>query len=141
MNNTIKTIAMTILLAIGYSQARAEDFYVSPGFETYHFKNQAKLNDNNYGLGLGYGPYFIGAYKNSYNRTSEYAGYELSTHYPIINVGLGVGAITGYGPIKPLIVPEVKFTPIKRLTVAFIVAPRTYQSPHGLISMQLRIKL
>lgn len=148
-----KMIAAMVLVALGMGSAHAADLAIVSGFETYHFHNNAKLNDNNYGLGLVYDGWVAGYYYNSYRQNSFYAGHEWFYH---VNSHLALGCeaalITGYDnhtlskwegtnhPISPTFAPEIALTQGK-FTAVIVVAPPISGETNGNVSVQFRYKV
>jgi len=76
-----------------------------------------KYNQVNTGFGLSYDftkniTGAIGQYRNSENLISKYAAIDLHTSNKTFNIGVGVGAVTGYGFAKytPAVLPNVTAT-------------------------------
>lgn len=67
------------------------------------------LNNYNPGVYARCDAYVAGAYYNSVRRTTVYAGYV----FPVGPVDVMVGAATGYGALRPILVPSVRFGPMR----------------------------
>lgn len=93
-------------------------------------------NENNLGLGVGYGVLpgieaKAGFYKNSHNVNSVYGGFKWHTNYErFISIGLTVGLVTGYEiaghidtPVTPFILPAITIHPHHRVRVEFGFVP------------------
>jgi hypothetical protein len=80
------------------------------GFRSKHFGTDEKYNENNTGIGyMNNDGYLAGMYKNSLGKTSLYGGKEFRTNLidQLIDVGLILGLVSGYGGIKPMALPEI----------------------------------
>ena len=127
------------------------EFWVNPGFYSYHFNKDANLNDYNLGLGGEYrysttSSVEAGGFHNSNWKISHYVGWnwqpvELGT----VRFGGVVGLINGYpnafnGGWFPAVLPQVSFEH-KNMGANIIFTPGYQDRLYAAFSFQLKIKL
>jgi hypothetical protein len=129
--------------ALGDANERGE---LMSGFVSKHINPDHQYNENNVGIGyLGPGGWMGGAYKNSLNKTSVYAGREaLRDLFGDRNNGLRggvvVGAVTGYGkPLTPMVLPELVYRMGDQSIAGTFVPPVRGMTP-ATVALQLRRK-
>ena len=127
------------------------EFWLNPGFYSYHFRNDKQLDGNNFGLGAEYrystvGAVVAGAFRNSDRHHSRYLGW---VWQPLavgpLRVGAMVGAIDGYPKMKnggwfPLVVPVVGFE-YQRVGANLVVVPGYGDRLYGSLSLQAKFRL
>ena len=127
------------------------EFWLNPGFYSYHFKKDVNLNNNNLGLGLEYrysttSSITAGGFHNSDWKTSKYFGWAWQ---PLalgqVRFGGVIGGIDGYpkafhGGWFPAILPEASFEH-NRLGANIIFTPGYKDRLYSALSFQLKIKL
>lgn len=97
-------------------------------------------NEDNYGVGFrSETGYTIGIYKNSIHKDSVYIGREFQWKlYGPLHAGVVVGAVSGYGDVMPILLPEL-IIKTKIVEVGMTIIPRV---PHvdAAIALQLRLR-
>jgi len=96
----MKGLAITLLAIPGSGIACVLGLHVG----TYHFDREKERNEFNPGAMAMCSGYTAGAYLNSLNKPSLYAGYTLE-HGPF---GITAGAVTGYGHLAPMVTASVR---------------------------------
>ena len=118
----LKTLIMfTILVAMSQNVVAKNwiNIHVASKHERESYQdgkgNEIHYNENNFGIGFSYSLVSYidakgGFFKNSYNKTSWYAGLDMHTSYNnLFAVGIDVGAATGYDETP---VSDTKIVPI-----------------------------
>lgn len=100
------TIALISLCVLGVN-AEPQD---AVGFHTFTRHSEAGFNNNNYGIFARRNSWEVGAYNNSFRKTSVYGGYMLeASNFPLKPAVL-VGAVSGYWkPILPYAIFSVSW--------------------------------
>ena len=88
-----------IAFTVSYCTPTPADELILHG-PSYHFDRSSDFNNDNYGMGYAFDNGFVaGAYHNSIDRTTIYAGYVVRLH---ARVGIILGVATGYEiPVAP----------------------------------------
>lgn len=127
------------------------EFWLNPGFLTYHFQKNLNLNDINPGVGAEYRysttvSVTAGRFYNSDRHTSRYVGwYWQPAAIGRFRAGAVVGAFDGYpfvnnGAWFPVLIPVVSIE--YRSVGASLAFVPTYQDKlHGAISVQFKVRL
>lgn len=108
--------------ALAEAAARGE---ITSGFISKHFGGPP-MNENNFGLGyVSPQGWMAGAYRNSLNKPSLYAGREFTRNlFGNVDGGVVLGGATGYGrPVTPLVLPELIYRNGDRRFAATVVPP------------------
>lgn len=91
----MKTIVFTLIALLSVESSATEVGFFT---NSYHYKNQGTLNENNPGLYITTkNDYQAGFFKNSYGDQTIFAGKILSTDNKYINLRLSYGLMWGYG--------------------------------------------
>jgi len=114
-------VAGAFLYTLLFPQARAAELILHGS--SYHFDTAAGYNNQNSGLGWVFdNDLVVGAYENSIQHTSVYAGYiaRATKH-----IGLLAGFVTGYDkmPVQPAAVLIITVPVTKRWLAHFNVVP------------------
>jgi len=120
-------------------------YQITSGFLSKHLRSErTDLRENNYGLGfISPSGYTAGAFKNSFDTLSVYAGKEFTQRVAgsdeaNVSVGLVVGGVTGYKKkITPVLLPEL-IGSIGQNSVALSFAPKTSSAETNKLAIQLR---
>jgi hypothetical protein len=96
-------LILTVIFVLLTGCCNAATFGLHLG--TYHFERQYNFNEFNPGVYVEHNKIVTGAYLNSLQKVSIYSGYKLE----ISKIDVILGAVTGYGGIKPMVVPSYKF--------------------------------
>ncbi len=127
------------------------EFWLNPGFYSYHFERKKQLNDSNFGLGGEYrfstvNALAAGVFKNSDRHSSRYVDW---VWQPIavgpVRLGAAIGVIDGYPRVNkggwfPAVVPVASFEH-KRVGANLIVIPTYKDKLYGSLSFQVKVKL
>ena len=127
------------------------EFWVNPGFYSYHFKKDANLNNNNLGLGGEYrysttSSVEVGGFHNSNWKISHYIGWNWQpVELGAVRFGGVVGLINGYpnafhGGWFPAVLPQASFEH-KNIGANIIFTPGYQDRLYAAFSFQLKIKL
>ena len=108
---------------------------------SYHFDRDADFNEANPGIGYRHDNGLLGGvYKNSYGKTSVYAGKNWQVPVGgLLNAGVTVGGVTGYpaGKVLPMLVPEIN-AKTGDVTWALMLQPPVGGKTKGAIGLQIR---
>lgn len=127
------------------------EFWLNPGFYSYHFEKNKQLNDSNFGLGGEYrfstvNSLAAGVYKNSEWHTSHYVDW---VWQPIalgpVRLGAAIGVIDGYPRVNkggwfPAVVPVASFE-YKRVGANVVLIPTYKDKLYGSLSLQVKFKV
>lgn len=127
------------------------EFWLNPGFYSYHFQQNKALNGENVGIGGEYrystvSSLTLGTFKNSDRLDSRYVGWYWQ---PIEMAGMRLGAAIGVmdhyihmrnGNWFFAVIPTASFE-YRNIGANIIVIPRYKDSIYGTISLQLKFKL
>ncbi len=127
------------------------EFWLNPGFYSFHFKKKDQLNSSNFGLGGEYrfstvSAVAVGGFRNSDWHSSRYVTW---VWQPVaagpVRLGAALGAIDGYprmgnGGWFPAIVP-VASVEYKRVGANLILIPTYKDKLYGSLSLQVKVKL
>ena len=116
--NTLKLFTVIILIAL-VTPCSADELELH--LTSYHYSRSQDLNESNFGAGYNYQLTpttfaVIGAFNNSYDELSVYAGAKwLPIKKMNFKAGFVAGVVTGYdddtdaNEIQPMIIPEIQF--------------------------------
>ncbi len=137
-----------LLILMFVSMNSYGETYLTLNLASKHFSaDKYNYNEENFGIGLNYNNYLIGQYKNSFNKNSVYAGYQLQKRVnKHLAYGLKAGLVTGYtdeemesvdiGGAKLFAIPQMSIG-YKNINYLIGVIP----VDNGVMTFQLEIKL
>jgi hypothetical protein len=127
------------------------EFWLNPGFYSYHFQTEKNLDNNNIGLGVEYrystvNALTAGRFQNSDRRVSSYAAwYWQPLEFGSARIGALFGVIDGYpkannGAWFPLALPVVSLE-YKNIGINITLIPTYKDIVYGSLTVQLRLKV
>ncbi|MDD2775572.1 MAG: hypothetical protein PHU06_06425 [Gallionella sp.] len=127
------------------------EFWLNPGFYSYHFQQNKRLNNENFGLGGEYrystvSSFTLGAFRNSDKLNSRYLGwYWQPIEVGVLRLGAGIGLMDNYthmrnGNLFLAVIPTISFE-YQNMGANIIVIPSYKDRIYGSISLQLKLKL
>lgn len=127
------------------------EFWLNPGFYSYHFEKNKQLNDSNFGLGGEYrystvNSVAAGVFRNSERHTTRYVSWVWQPlAFGPVRLGAAVAAIDGYPRVNkggwfPAAVPVVSVE-YKRVGANLIVIPTYKDKLYGSLSLQVKFKV
>ena len=127
------------------------EFWLNPGFYSYHFQKDLGLKNNNFGLGGEYrystvSAITLGIFENSDLETSRYVGwYWQPLRLGAVRLGAVVGVIDGYpkmlnGNWFVAAMPAASYE-YKNIGINCLFISSYKDRLHGSISMQFKLKL
>jgi len=137
-----------LALAAAYSDKAkaADDVWLSATIASYHSNRNIEHNERNWGLGFEYGlsdnwRAVGGAYRNSYWRTSAYAGLLwLPVRVGPFRAGTTLAGATGYnGPVDLVVMPTIAWEG-KQFGVNLGVMPAIDRKIVNVIGLQLKAR-
>ncbi len=131
--------------------APISEFWLNPGFFTYHFQSTNRFNNVNWGVGGEYrfsttSSMVAGEFHNSDWGTSDYFGwYWRPLQIGSVSLGAEIGAIDGYPKMQsgnwfPVAVPVASFEN-KFMGANFVFVPSYKDQLHGGLSIQFKVKV
>jgi hypothetical protein len=158
----LKTMACIGLASISFASSAdtfsiiepkpVSEFWLNPGFYSYHFQKNKGLNDSNFGLGGEYrystvNSVALGVFDNSDRQTSRYAGWYWQPLGvgPAARFGAVVGAIDGYPKMQNggwflAVIPTASIE-YKNIGANLMFVPSYKDRLYGAISLQLKLKV
>lgn len=127
------------------------EIWLNPGFYSYHFDLDKKLNNNNLGLGVEYrysnvNSVTAGRFYNSDRRISNYAAwYWQPFEFGSVRLGALVGAINGYpralnGDWFMMAIPVASYE-YKNIGINLTIVPTIINTVYGSVTLQLKLKV
>ena len=127
------------------------EFWLNPGFYSYHFQTDKDLNNINTGLGGEYrystvSAFTIGVFNNSNRETSHYAGwYWQPIRLGALRAGAVFGALDGYPNMQEggwflAAIPAASFE-YKYFGFNLLIMPSYKDKLYGAISLQLKLRV
>lgn len=127
------------------------EFWLNPGFYSYHFDKSRNLNNNDFGVGGEYrystvNSVTLGEFDNSDNKTSRYAGwYWQPIGLGSVRLGAVFGMLDGYpkmlnGDWFPAVIPTVSIE-YKYIGVNLLLIPGYQDRLYASISLQLKLRV
>jgi hypothetical protein len=109
---------------------------------SYHFDRDAPFNERNVGLGYMADNGMVGgAYRNSYNNLSLYAGKNFKRPInALLDAGVTLGGVTGYpaSPVLPMVIPELTANLGDDTKLALLLQPPAGKMSKGALALQIR---
>jgi len=163
LQHTRKFIFLGLILIPGISTAEQSgyfsiiesraigEFWLNPGFYSYHFQRDKGHNSRNFGVGGEYrystvSSVTIGLFDNSDRQTSHYAGwYWQPVRMGIIRLGAVFGAIDGYpkmldGGWFAAVIPTASIE-LQNIGANVLFIPSYKDRLYGAISFQFKLRL
>jgi hypothetical protein len=127
------------------------EFWLNPGFYSYHFNKNKGLDNNNFGLGGDYrystvSAVTLGVLHNSDKHISHYMGwYWQPLGVGPVRLGAVIGAINGYPKMQNgawfvALIPSASFE-YKNVGVTMLFTPGYKDRLYGAISLQLKLRV
>lgn len=127
------------------------EFWINPGFYSYHFQTEKNLDNNNIGLGAEYrystvNAITAGRFHNSDRQISSYAAwYWQPLALGSARIGALFGVIDGYpkasnGAWFPMALPVISFE-YNNMGISFTLIPTYKDIVYGSLTVQLRLKV
>jgi len=140
--------AMVLAIAgVGlFAKAFSQD-WLSFTLASHHFQSPTELEERNWGIGIEHTLQdsdwreIAGIYRNSFRRTSVYAGAVYSPlRFSHISVGLMGGIFTGYDrEITPVLAPVISWE-WRRIGINLMIVP-SYKDFQGVAALQFKVLL
>lgn len=128
-----------------------KEFWLNPGFYSYHFNKNKGLDNNNFGLGADYrystvSAFTLGVLHNSDLHISHYVGwYWQPLGVGPVRLGAVIGAINGYPKVQNgawfiALMPSASFE-YKNVGANLLFTPGYKDRLYGAISLQLKLRV
>lgn len=147
-----KNLVVAIIFTLFISPCSADELELH--VTSYHFDEHDDDDFNEFNIGAGYNYEFnsktyavIGAFNNSYDKLSVYAGAKwLPIDIKFFKAGIGGGVVTGYeddtdaNAVQPIIIPEIQFH-YKQFFLASRFAPDLGENSSAAITFSIGFTL
>lgn len=140
-----------LLLLLFPCIAHATDLWLTSGFLSHHlthdsayYKSVGSYEENNVGIGIEYGNFAAGIYRNSIRGESRYVAYRWSPwRSGEWSAGIVLGAVDGYvirnGGFVPLVAPAISWEG-KRLGANMLLLPKQREEMDAVVAVQFKVK-
>lgn len=161
VSKTLILIGMTLVPTISVAETSGffamveskpiNEFWLNPGFYSYHFQKDKGLDNNNFGLGGDYrystvSAVTLGVLHNSDKHISHYIGwYWQPLGVGPVRLGAVIGAINGYPKMQNgawfiALIPGASFE-YKNVGANLLFTPGYKDRLYGAISLQLKLRV